>query len=307
MPRVSVVVVNWNGSEHLSSLLPSLASQKGADYDVTVVDNGSSDDSVEVARQFGYRVLQQSENLGLARAFNEGALATSSDYLLFLNNDVRVPVDFIARLQEPLVADQHLFATDARQVNWSGDSIIRRRVVLTRRFWPLGDLPGFELSQIDSNCPAPTLFGSGASTMIRRSMFDVIGGWNPEYRLGWEDLDLGWRAWSRGWVTLYVPAAWCWHRVGGSSRTSTGAQLIRTGALRGRVRFACDHLRAIDVACIALRLLVGAGRDLVLFDTSVLRDRITALGEVRLRRRSLERSRWWLEDSWQRQLLFPRL
>src|SRR6516165_5085746 len=105
-PGVSVIIVNWNGAEHLRVCLPSLWSQSFSPLEIIVVDNCSSDCSAEVARSAGVRWLPLESNLGLAPALNRGAKIASGDLLLFVNNDMRFEREFIA--------------TDGMQFNWAG-------------------------------------------------------------------------------------------------------------------------------------------------------------------------------------------
>ena len=107
-PKVSVVIVNWNGAEHLRLCLPSLASQSFKSLEVIVVDNCSSDESAEVAKSLGVRWLPLEKNLGLAPALNRGAMSAGGDLLLFVNNDMRFDPGFVAALVEPLERDKEI-------------------------------------------------------------------------------------------------------------------------------------------------------------------------------------------------------
>jgi GT2 family glycosyltransferase len=119
-PTVSVIIVNWNGAEHLRLCLPSLASQSFKLLEIIVVDNRSSDDSADVARSFGVRWLPLELNLGLAPGLNRGATVANGDLLLFVNNDMKFDPGFVAALVEPFESDHEIFATDGMQFNWDG-------------------------------------------------------------------------------------------------------------------------------------------------------------------------------------------
>src|SRR6266446_909258 len=119
-PKVSVIIANWNGAEHLRVCLPSLASQSFESLEIIVVDNRSSDESAEVARRLKVRWLPLEKNLGLAPALNRGAAIARGDLLLFVNNDMRFDPGFVAALVEPLERDEEIFATDGMQFNWDG-------------------------------------------------------------------------------------------------------------------------------------------------------------------------------------------
>jgi GT2 family glycosyltransferase len=119
-PKVSVIIVNWNGAEHLRLCLPNLVTQSLKPLEIIVVDNHSSDDSAEVAKSFGARWLPLELNLGLAPALNRGATVASGDLFLFVNNDMRFDQGFVAALVEPFDETEKIFATDGMQFNWDG-------------------------------------------------------------------------------------------------------------------------------------------------------------------------------------------
>jgi len=98
---VSAVIVNWNGAAHLRICLPSLRAQSYKEREIIVVDNGSSDDSEEVAKAFHVKWLPLRENIGLAPALNRGAAIARGDFLLFVNNDMRFDPEFVATWRLP--------------------------------------------------------------------------------------------------------------------------------------------------------------------------------------------------------------
>src|ERR1700732_3127327 len=117
---VSAVIVNWNGAAHLRICLPSLLAQSYNAREIIVVDNGSSDDSEEVAKAFQVKWLPLKENIGLAPALNRGAAIATGDFLLFANNDMRFDPGFLAAQLKPLKSNETIFATDGMQFNWDG-------------------------------------------------------------------------------------------------------------------------------------------------------------------------------------------
>ena|ERR1700680_4779627 len=110
-PRASVIIVNWNGAEHLRVCLPCLGSQSFKSPKIIVVDNRSSDDSAAVARSLRVRWLPL-EKKTWPRA---GAEPTRH-----VNNDMRFDPGCVAALVEPLEMDEEVFATDGMQFNWDG-------------------------------------------------------------------------------------------------------------------------------------------------------------------------------------------
>ena len=241
-PRVSAVVVNWNGESDLRASIPSLLNQDYPHMEILVVDNGSDDNSVNVAQSMGVRWIPLERNYGLAGALNHGAAASEGEYLLFLNNDMRFAADFVTQLVGVLSCSPELFGVDAMQFDWEGQEVVHSRTSLRKSKWPSGGIPGWEFAQSPACEPTVCLMGSAANLLVRRDMFEALGGWDVDYPVGWEDVDLCWRASMRGWGICYVPAAICWHRVGASVASAAGARARMRGTLSGRLHFSTKLL-----------------------------------------------------------------
>ena len=108
---VSVVIPNWNGSQRLETLLKQLPAQTSPIAEIIVVDNGSEDNSVEIAASLGARVIRFQHNLGFSAAVNRGVEECSSTLVAILNNDVRLQPDWLARLVAQLEVPGVWFAT----------------------------------------------------------------------------------------------------------------------------------------------------------------------------------------------------
>src|SRR5882762_11822530 len=208
-PKVSVVIVNWNGAEHLRVCLPSLASQSFESLEIIVVDNRSSDESAEVARRLKVRWLPLENNLGLAPGLNRGASIAGGDLLLFVNNDMRFDPGFVAALVEPLERNEEIFATDGMQFNWDGSErghlparLARSR---TRGRSSTELVPGLYFYQREVPEKSQVFTASAACMLARRSFFEKLGGFDDRLPLGYEDIEICWRAWIQKWKTVYVP------------------------------------------------------------------------------------------------------
>lgn len=243
---VSVIIANWNGAEHLRVCLPSLRAQSYGAIEIVVVDNASSDDSAAVGSEFGVTWLQLKENIGLGRALNRGAQVASGRFLLFVNNDMRFDERFVSLLVQHLICDEAIFAVDGMQYNWDGNVRGHMASRLVRGKAQPGAtvelVPGLNFRQEDRRQITPVFMGSAASMLVRRSYFEDLGGFDNDIPLGYEDAHLCWRAWIRGWKTLYAPDAVCWHRVGSSCRSSEGSLFLFVGVLKGRLAFATKLL-----------------------------------------------------------------
>lgn len=212
---VTVVVGNHQGERFLPDCLESFSAQTRKPNEVIVVDGASADRSVEVAEELNARVIR-AENRGLGHLYNLGSRAAASEYVLLTNNDVAYEPDCLAELAAALDADERRFAADPTQLDWAGANVVHARTTLARgRLWR-EYLPGLHL---DDNVPAdaivPTVSAHGAAMLVRRERLLELGGFDETFFLEWEDLDLCWRAWLRGWASVYVPQARLRHRVGG--------------------------------------------------------------------------------------------
>jgi GT2 family glycosyltransferase len=282
---VSVIVINHNGAQHLRECLPSLTEQSYPALEVLVVDNGSTDDSENVAAQFPVRWEALGRNVGFALGNNMGAHRARGAVLVFVNNDMRFPADFIERLVAPLTADPHVFSTDARQLSWGGDRELHLATRLARtpgrRPWPAlrGILPGFDFEQCSVVEATDVLFSSAANLAARRWMFEELGGFDHRYPIGWEDTDICWRAWMRSWKSVFVPDAYCWHHVSMSAVSEAGAFFRFRGSLGGRLLFAAKLMPGSAACLIWVIALAAALRHLVLWRPKEAMKRLRVVAE----------------------------
>jgi GT2 family glycosyltransferase len=283
-PTVSAIIANWNGAHHLRVCLPSLLSQSFTSLETIVVDNGSNDDSAEVAREFHARWLPLGKNVGLAPALNRGASIAAGDFLLFINNDMRFDPGFVAALVEPLEQNEEIFATDGMQFNWDGSERGHLATRLTKRkssgHSSVELVPGLYFYAQEMDRETPVFMGSAACMLMRRSFFERLNGFDDRLPLGYEDVEICWRAWSNGWKTIYVPNAICWHRVGSSGRSLEGARFNFRGILTGRLLLATKLLPARYAVRAWLVSAAALGYDASRLRWSFAKDRIAILAHM---------------------------
>jgi len=189
---------------------------------------------------------------------------------VFVNNDMRFAADFIAHLVGPLRADEKLFATDARQRDWRDTKDVHLATQLVRRsasdsVREPGLLPTLAIRQIPVTRRVDVLQACAGNMAVRRWMFEALGGFDARLPAGWEDTEICWRAWLRGWQSVFVPSAVCWHRVGASSKEGPGAWMRYRGSLGGRLLFATKHLPLADALAVWGAATAALSRDAVQF------------------------------------------
>lgn len=254
-PPVTLIIPNYNGAHLLRRNLPYVveaARQYPGETSVIVVDDGSGDDSVAVLEnEFpSVRLVRHAANRGFSEAIRSGVEAAETELLIFLNTDVRPDGGFIAPLLRhfekpnifsvaPLVMDENL---RAREVSWRCYRI---------RYGRLRGLP-WRYDETKRKVQA-SLFASGGSMALRKSMFLALGGFLPIFKPFYsEDADLGIRAWRRGWPTLFEPESLVIHgRKGAIAENVTPRQIRR---IRERNRFLLEwiHLPARDLVLFVI-------------------------------------------------------
>jgi GT2 family glycosyltransferase len=214
---VAVVIPSWNSADLLTDCLGSLAEQ-GVEMETVVVDNGSSDGTLDYLREQGVRHLALPRNLGFAAAVNRGVAETASPAVLVLNADAVLEPGAVARLLEALAADPGLGGVQPRilQLERGG-----KRDVDSARLYSAGqaltaDGRGYELgageAQSDLYLRPREVFGvCGAACLLRRQLLDELGGYDERYFSFYEDVDLNVRGRIAGWRFAYVPEAVAWH------------------------------------------------------------------------------------------------
>ncbi len=239
---VSAVIVNWNSGSHLRQALDALfAHLPGGDWDVTVVDNASSDGSDRCAADRGprCRLVRNARNRGFGAAVNQAVARTAAPCVLIVNPDCRIESGAVAALVAALRADGGcglagpavLGDDGVVQGSARGDPDMLTglfgRSSRLRRLLPASaaarrNVRDAELAGADGG-GACVDWVSGACMLVRRCAFEAVGGFDERYFLYWEDADLCRRLRGAGWRMRYVPSARVRHAGGVSTRSAAPA------------------------------------------------------------------------------------
>lgn len=216
-PLVSIIVLTCNGEKHVHRCLRHVMCQTHQPLEVIVVDNGSTDGSLQKLRA-AYPELTYVENpsnRGFAAGMNQGIVASHGEFVIPLNNDVCLHQDFVAESVRRIKDDPGIGAIGGRVFSWVGDELtnqLRRgegeHYVMRKRFQ--GD-PGNVVAG-----EAWTFAPAGSFPFFRRKMLeDVFAStghyYDEAFETGWEDGDLCFRMHLRGWKCLFMPTAFGWH------------------------------------------------------------------------------------------------
>lgn len=212
IPQVAIVITNWNERHYVEACLRSLYAQNFQDFEIFVVDNASSDDSVAVIqRDFPeVNLIQNEANLGLCAANNRGILATDAEFVAILNNDTELEPDWLGQLVEAMQSDSQIgmcackmLLTDRRDMIESAGVVVDKAGIA----W------GLETGQPDRGGKnwTPVFGACGGAALYRRSMLVEIGLYDEDLFVYFEDADIAWRGRWAGWKCLYVPGARAYH------------------------------------------------------------------------------------------------
>ncbi len=233
MIDLSLIIVSWNVAGLLEECLDSIhrsLSDSAIDAEIIVVDSASTDGTVAMVRErfSDVRLLSQTENLGFVRCNNLGLKVARGRHILLLNPDTMVMADALARLVQELDTHPQIGIVGPRTLNSDGSTQSTRRrfpTLLTAFFestwlqpWaPRGLLRQYHVEDHANDCNFDVDWVQGSALMLRREVYEAIGGLDPGYVMYSEELDWCRRARAAGWRVRYVGAAQIVHHGGRST------------------------------------------------------------------------------------------
>lgn len=272
MIRCSIIIPSYDAADLTLACVRRLKeSPPGVPHEIIVVDNHSPDGTYGRLRaEFpDLKSFQNSSNLGFSKACNRGAREAQGLYLAFLNCDAQILPGALERLCEWLaqhpqsgIVGPKLLGPDGRliQMSWGWRPVLVGELLmknlspdrLERSPWRRG------LVRHLQRHPRPVSFVSGACLMIRREVFDALGGFDEEFELYFEDADLCARSRERGWRVDFVPEATVAHRLGQSMKKNRDlASLVYR---QSQIRYYRKHASPLAVSLLKMFLLVKAWR-----------------------------------------------
>ncbi len=269
--KASIIIPNWNGRDLLEQCLPSVVEAVRSDnagHEIIVVDNHSSDDSVPFlkANYPGIKVLGLDSNRGFAGGCNAGVAESQNDIITFLNNDMIVDRGFLRPLLDGF-ADETVFAVSSQIYFWDAEKR-REETGQTRGFLKLGFLqvvhdephvrPGRSTGG-DSERLRPVLYAGGGSSAFDKSKFLALGGFDELFQpFYWEDTDVSYRAWKRGWKVLFEPRSVVHHKHRGTIGKTYNADFTHKAVNRNHFLFLWKNIT--DPSLLLLHPFVLLGR-----------------------------------------------
>ncbi|MDO8588901.1 MAG: glycosyltransferase family 2 protein [Armatimonadota bacterium] len=247
-PKVSIVIVTWNGEADLRLCLESLKGLDYDNYDITVVDNASKDGTCQMLRsEFSYvRLIALDKNAGRSEGLNIGTAQTDGKYVLHLDNDVKMTDPrFLRTLVEAMEQDEAIGACgptvldkDSDRIQATGGTIDFKRVTSSYHSW-VGQTDYKSLTD-----PIECDYIVGCAALFRRSAMDRVGHYDSRYVVYWDDSDICIMMKEMGMKVVSIPSATISHKVGGSGGARSAFAYFHCA--KNRIIFMRKHGKLAD-------------------------------------------------------------
>lgn len=267
-PKVSIIISNYNGSQ-LNLVIDSLTSVLNCDYpnyEVLLIDNASTDNSVLVVkRKFGkekrLKIIRNSVNM-YSQGLNLGIKNSDGEYIVFFNNDIEFKNGYLQKIvnlfkkerKAALIQGKLLYFYDHKIIDSAGETmdIYGNPVTIGAGERDLGQYA--KQTQI--------LSASGSASAIRRSVINIVGDFDPDYGIGYEDMDLALRLRLKGFKVLYLQDAVIYHKRGKTDLSSIVRVKVRWHFNKNRLATMIKNypiLLLIKVLPVTILLYIAAG------------------------------------------------
>ncbi len=235
--KVSVIILTYNGKRLLEQFLWSVKKLDYSNYEVIILDNGSTDGSFDFVKNSfpEFKIFKNETNAGFSEGCNIAAQHASGDYLLFVANDMEVDSNLIKEMVKTVESDPTIAVCGSKTMKLDVNDT--RSKIIDNVGGEL-DILGFgsprgidEVDKKQWDFETNVFFAYGCPSLIKREVFDKVGGFDPEYFALYEDIDLCWRVKLTGYKIWVNPSAICYHK---------GSVTVKTVFDRAAIRFLAE-------------------------------------------------------------------
>lgn len=253
---LSIVIVTFNSARYIDACLSSIQEHtRDVSHEVIVIDNASSDATVEALRRYGHvRLFVRQTNAGLSSAINEAVALSRGVYIASLNPDVEVRPGVLSTLVEYLKCHADVGVVAPRLINPDGTlqlscrafpgyatALFNRHSTLTRLLPNSRHARRYLMTDFDHQSIRDVDWVSGAMLLLPRRVFNAVGGWDAGYFMYNEDVDLCRRVHDARYRVVYNPTVSVVHHIGGSTRSLPSRMVLERH--RSMWRYYRKHLR----------------------------------------------------------------
>lgn len=237
-PRLSIIVVNFNKPEYTIDCLKSLRKITYKNYEVIVVENGSSDDSLIKLKKYlkgksNFKLITNKKNLGFAGGNNAGFKVSTGEYILLLNNDTKVEPGFVEPAVERLRGDKNVGILQSKLLIMDKPKYLDNVASYLTSFGFLYHMGYMQKDNGQYDKFITSMSGKGAALFIKREVLS-LGLFDDDYFAYFEETDLCWRAWVMGWEVGFEPKSIVYHKMGVTS-LAMQSEFIQYHSFKNRI------------------------------------------------------------------------
>jgi GT2 family glycosyltransferase len=225
LPRVAVVILNWNGKKYLEKFLPSVMTSSYKNMEIIVADNASTDDSIIFLLQNypSITILENDTNEGFAKGYNTALQQIKADYFVLLNSDVAVTKGWIEPIITLMEADKKIAACQPKILSENNNNLFEYAGAsggfIDKYGYPFARgriLENIEADNGQYDNALPCFWASGAAMFVRAQVYKDLGGLDEYFFAHQEEIDLCWRMQLSGYKVYVQPASVVYHVGGGT-------------------------------------------------------------------------------------------
>ncbi len=261
----TVIIPNYNGIRYLEACLQSLRDTAGEGFRIIVVDDGSSDGSVELVRDSfpDVELVVHDANRGFAASVNTGIRAADTEYVILLNNDTVVREHFVTALRKAIDADEKIFSVSAKMLRMDDPDIMDGA---GDHYSALGWAFAYKKGKKAADCnSARSIFSACAGAAIyRRKVLNDLGLFDERHFAYLEDVDIGYRARIEGYKNIYYPGAEVLHAGSGFSGSRYNEFKVNLSS-RNSTYLICKNMPVLQQLINLPFLMLGFGIKIVFF------------------------------------------
>jgi GT2 family glycosyltransferase len=262
-PKILIIILNWNGKEDTLECLESTIKIDYDNYEIVVVDNGSTDDSVKSIREKypQLKLIENKANLGYAEGNNVGiryALSENADYILLLNNDTIVDKNLLTNFIEASQAYPQAGILGAKIYYFNTPD----KIWFAGGTWKIdkADSQHIGVNQIEDNVSWNDIkeidYACGCALLIKAEVVQKIGLLDSRFFLLWEEVDWCYRSKKLGYQCLIVPSAIVWHKISASFVGGQGKSMQQYFMERNRLLCMEKHLPFNQILSVYKRVIL---------------------------------------------------
>ena len=253
--KVTIIIPNYNGLAFMEPCMKALDHQNFKDFSVLVVDNGSTDGSVEWLKEHGIPAVFLKTNTGFSGAVNVGIKKAATPYVILLNNDTKADPDYVGELVRAMEASPKIFSVSSRMIQmYHPDLMDDAGDMYSVLGWAYQRGVGQPLERYDK--PFKIFSACAGAAIYRRQVFEEIGYFDEMHFAYLEDIDVGYRAKLYGYDNVYCPTARIFHVGSGTSGSKYNSFKVKLAA-RNNVYLNYKNMPAGQLLLNALPIGVG--------------------------------------------------